>query len=355
MKGLSFMTSKFTKPKFSLGLPARDLSPITITKTEMIVSPTTLPFSEQTTPQTSTSTFNASHIIDGIYIGDHRDSLNPQNLIDRNIKYILNVAKECVIAPDILSSTEIKTLHLYLEDTTEERLEQFFPQANLFIQEALSADCGILVHCFMGISRSTTFVLAYLIECEIMKKGSKTLNDFITFVREKRPQIMPNYNFINTLEEYEKALKEEDSYYYTDDANTIEEPKRKYFTDELEELIYVCWKQMFDLSTPNKNIIRIGMIFDDTHKFYSIFNENKVQLGLWDVLSLIKKTKKLPNIIFGENNGKEFKYVLNGCNYLLESNSKDIHFVEPQKLLCKIFHLKIENEIDCFLKQHITC
>ncbi len=59
----------------------------------------------------------------------------------------------------------------------------------------------VLVHCAAGISRSSTLVLAYLMNCEKMK-----LFDAFKQVRSKRCVIWPNIGFMNMLIEMEKKL-----------------------------------------------------------------------------------------------------------------------------------------------------
>ncbi len=52
----------------------------------------------------------------------------------------------------------------------------------------------ILVHCKMGISRSATAVIAYL-----MRKDQKTRDNVLEEVKKKRPQANPNSNFMEQL------------------------------------------------------------------------------------------------------------------------------------------------------------
>ncbi|XP_010532706.1 PREDICTED: dual specificity protein phosphatase 1 isoform X2 [Tarenaya hassleriana] len=60
---------------------------------------------------------------------------------------------------------------------------------------------GVLVHCFVGRSRSVTVVVAYL-----MKKHGMTLSQALQHVKSKRPVASPNAGFIKQLEELEKLL-----------------------------------------------------------------------------------------------------------------------------------------------------
>ena len=63
----------------------------------------------------------------------------------------------------------------------------------------------IFVHCAAGMSRSPTIVVAY-----IMWKKKLSLNNAIKFVKEKRPIISPNDNFMNQLKIFEELLIKND-------------------------------------------------------------------------------------------------------------------------------------------------
>jgi Dual specificity phosphatase, catalytic domain len=59
-----------------------------------------------------------------------------------------------------------------------------------------------MVHCFMGISRSTSFVVAYL-----MKKLGMSAESALAVVKARRPCVKPNESFLRQLQKYEGALK----------------------------------------------------------------------------------------------------------------------------------------------------
>jgi len=59
----------------------------------------------------------------------------------------------------------------------------------------------VFVHCQGGISRSATIVIAYL-----MYKNNMTVNEASNYVKEHRPCICPNPNFMEQLEQYYKTL-----------------------------------------------------------------------------------------------------------------------------------------------------
>lgn len=59
----------------------------------------------------------------------------------------------------------------------------------------------VLVHCKMGISRSASVVIAY-----VMKAKNWNLHKALTYVKNKRTCIKPNENFLKQLEVYQGIL-----------------------------------------------------------------------------------------------------------------------------------------------------
>jgi len=67
-----------------------------------------------------------------------------------------------------------------------------------------SSDCKVLVHCVEGKSRSPTFVIAYL-----MVEKQWTLSQAFDFVKQRRPQIQPRFQFFDQLLQLERELYED--------------------------------------------------------------------------------------------------------------------------------------------------
>ncbi|XP_070707536.1 dual specificity protein phosphatase 26-like isoform X3 [Pempheris klunzingeri] len=87
-----------------------------------------------------------------------------------------------------------KAALLNLDDSTHFDLDVYFKPAADFIHKALkSPDGKVLVHCIMGMSRSSTLVLAYL-----MIYRHLTLKQALQKLIQKRA-IYPNKNFLALL------------------------------------------------------------------------------------------------------------------------------------------------------------
>lgn len=60
----------------------------------------------------------------------------------------------------------------------------------------------MLVHCLAGVSRSVTVTLAYL-----MHTRGLSLNDAFMMVRDRKPDVSPNFHFMQQLQSFESQLR----------------------------------------------------------------------------------------------------------------------------------------------------
>ncbi|KAL4646356.1 dual specificity protein phosphatase 7-like [Arapaima gigas] len=138
-------------------------------------------------------------ILPYLYLGCAKDSSNLDVLGKYNIKYILNVTPNL---PNMFEhDRKFKYKQIPISDHWSQNLSQFFPEAISFIDEARSNKCGVLVHCLAGISRSVTVTVAYL-----MQELHLSLDDAYDFVKRKKSNISPNFNFMGQLLDFERTL-----------------------------------------------------------------------------------------------------------------------------------------------------
>ena len=83
------------------------------------------------------------------------------------------------------------------------RIIAFFERATNFLNKAKTNNGVVLVHCQLGISRSTSCVIAYMIRF----MGYNTYGA-LDFIKKKRPQVMPNNGFLQQLSTYEKRVQD---------------------------------------------------------------------------------------------------------------------------------------------------
>ena len=95
-----------------------------------------------------------------------------------------------------------KSKSFKVNDCEDEKIENYFEECFHFIDEE---ETPIFVHCQMGVSRSATIVIAYL-----MYKGN-SLRQSYELVFNKRPIISPNNGFWYSLYKYAKQHNDNDA------------------------------------------------------------------------------------------------------------------------------------------------
>jgi len=110
-------------------------------------------------------------------------------LSTNNINIVINVARELA---DIQYPNNIKVFKYPIDDIVNQKLPQLDEIADLIHTHRNSGN--ILIHCHMGISRSASFVIYYL-----MKYYNKTFSDAYDEVLALRPIIKPNIGFMTIL------------------------------------------------------------------------------------------------------------------------------------------------------------
>lgn len=133
-----------------------------------------------------------THIVDGVYLGNAYNASNTNTINKYNIKSIVNVTCEI---PNYYENAGIEYYNIEILDNNENNFTKYqFDNVMNFME---NAKCNILVHCYMGSSRSATIIVLYL-----MRKYKYSLEDAIEFVRNKRDIVNINKNFVQNLEHF---------------------------------------------------------------------------------------------------------------------------------------------------------
>nr|XP_020501446.1 dual specificity phosphatase DUPD1-like [Labrus bergylta] len=139
-----------------------------------------------------------------IYIGDMYAAKDKRTLQAHHITHVLNAADgkfNVNTGPSFYRDTKITYHGVEAFDMPSFNLSPFFYPAANFIKNALSCPTGkVFVHCAMGLSRSSTLVLAYL-----MIHQNMTLVDALKAVSANR-NISPNAGFLEQLRDLDKKL-----------------------------------------------------------------------------------------------------------------------------------------------------
>ncbi|XP_033997322.1 dual specificity protein phosphatase 8a isoform X2 [Trematomus bernacchii] len=138
-------------------------------------------------------------ILPHLYLGSQKDVLNKDLMAQNGITYVLNASNTCP-KPDFISESNF--MRIPVNDNYCEKLLPWLDKTNEFIDKAKVSNCRVIVHCLAGISRSATIAIAY-----IMKTMGLSSDDAYRFVKDRRPSISPNFNFLGQLLEFEKGLR----------------------------------------------------------------------------------------------------------------------------------------------------
>ncbi|XP_063357655.1 dual specificity protein phosphatase 13B-like isoform X1 [Cydia amplana] len=150
---------------------------------------------------------DVNEVYPGLYVGDGVAAKDKAFLRRMGITYVLNTAEG-------KRYTQVDTDHLYYRDcpglrykgfpmmdlpTTD--ISKYFHIAANFIDEGISRGSRVLVHCFMGVSRSATCAIAFL-----MIKRNMSLTEALATVRARR-DIHPNEGFLRQLQALDRDLR----------------------------------------------------------------------------------------------------------------------------------------------------
>ncbi|CAH9076965.1 unnamed protein product [Cuscuta europaea] len=136
-------------------------------------------------------------IEEGLYLGSFGAAENRSELKSLNITHILTVSNSL----SSLYPNDFAYKTISVSDKGDVDIAQYFEECFEFIEEGKRSG-GVLVHCFLGRSRSVTIVLAYL-----MKKHGMSLALALEHVRKGRKEAWPNSGFIAQLKDLEKTLQ----------------------------------------------------------------------------------------------------------------------------------------------------
>ncbi|NWW86209.1 DS13B phosphatase, partial [Rhynochetos jubatus] len=139
-----------------------------------------------------------------LYVGDLYVARDKAQLSRMGISHVVNAAAgrfRIDTGPKFYKDLLVDYYGVEAEDNPNFDLSIYFHPVARYIRAALNSPRGkVLVHCAMGISRSATLVLAFLMICEDM-----SLADAIRTVRSHRG-ICPNSGFLKQLWELDLQL-----------------------------------------------------------------------------------------------------------------------------------------------------
>ena len=147
-----------------------------------------------------------SRILHYLYLGDRNNAKSLSTLLRHDIKYIINCTPSKTIAKTVgcpcyyEKDPRFKYLRIPIFDDGGEDLSVYFKSVYDFIENNKHSG-NILVHCRQGVSRSSSFVIGYL-----MRKCDFTMDEAVGYMKGIRPIIQPNAMFLSQLRIYEESL-----------------------------------------------------------------------------------------------------------------------------------------------------
>ncbi|XP_077442211.1 dual specificity protein phosphatase 26 isoform X2 [Vanacampus margaritifer] len=148
---------------------------------------------------------HADQVWPGLYIGDQNMASDRRELARVGITHIVNCAQSRSrgsSSGDCYAGMNVTYLGIEAHDSPAfDMSKNFYPAAD-FIHKALTGGGKVLVHCAVGLSRSATLVLAYL-----MIRQNLTLVEAIKTVKDHRG-VTPNRGFLRQLNGLDGILRE---------------------------------------------------------------------------------------------------------------------------------------------------
>lgn len=139
-----------------------------------------------------TGSTHADEIIPGLYVG----SQHVTQVLPSDVSLVIS-CRSNPKRPAMPKSIDWKVISV--ADNGSADITQYFDEVYTAIEGATT---GVLIHCKRGISRSPSFIIAYL-----MKKFDVPYEAALRYVCKKHPACNPNHSFEHQLQEYGEQLK----------------------------------------------------------------------------------------------------------------------------------------------------
>jgi protein-tyrosine phosphatase len=144
-----------------------------------------------------------SHIIDNLFLSSISEMYN--KVETKNTKLHINAQQDKIFPEFDNIQTQI---NLNWRDSPLQNINEHGILFNIIrlMDSYISEGKQVLVNCYAGVSRSATIVIGYL-----MYKNKMNVQDALSFVRQKRPIINPNYGFVCQLYNLQEELHKLDN------------------------------------------------------------------------------------------------------------------------------------------------
>ena len=139
--------------------------------------------------------YPSNEIIDNLYLGSCFNAYNFYELKNKNIKVIINITDNI---DNYHEQNLMLTYYKYpIRDNNVDDITNILIETAQVIDLHLSKGESVLVHCYMGASRSASVIIYYL-----MKKNNWSYEHAKTFVMIKRPLVNLSNKFDEILKKF---------------------------------------------------------------------------------------------------------------------------------------------------------
>ena len=147
-----------------------------------------------------------SQVFPFLWLGSKINAFDKQLLfgmkeIPNKVDLVINVSKDINNKFIHNKVNSIEHIRIPVNDDTKEEISVYFELVYQYIENARKKNKIVFIHCHMGISRSPTLVIAY-----IMKYLRMSFTMAFQYLEKIRPIIEPNIGFIYQLEKYQKNM-----------------------------------------------------------------------------------------------------------------------------------------------------
>lgn len=146
---------------------------------------------------------DCDEIYPNLFVGNGSAAKDIDYLKQMGITHVVNMAEGDVDTDaDFYRNDNIKYLGVSIADSPGTKIDEHFDTVTKFMENGIKQEGGkVLVHCFMGYSRSATCAIAYLMICERM--SATTACETIKLKHVCRP----NDGFLQQLVELDSHLR----------------------------------------------------------------------------------------------------------------------------------------------------
>jgi len=141
---------------------------------------------------------DVSEILEFLFLGAKAVSEDYECLNGLGISCVVNCTTDC---RNMFEEQGLQYFLVNVKDDINAEIFPFLGPAADFIENARQSNRKALVHCNMGMSRSSSIVLAYLMQHQRM-----CLAKALRLTKERRAMVSPNSGFMKQLLDFERSL-----------------------------------------------------------------------------------------------------------------------------------------------------